>query len=244
MSGAMRSPEKLNQTLVDNRGYPRYIGYIETQRAGRYPANEDTHTMTTTKTKQELIAIAMAAIADDQAMDDKPARAVLEILEDGCDESVFGDMEDADETARETHAAILAGTYEGDEDADEIREMDVEFYVLDKMKEAVIDILNGYNVEERGSTVEVTVPGKSYKEWNAMSVDDAEEAAKDSLESYIDDCMDAKQVKELWEQGVTKEEWKEQAMRADGYAHCIGTYDGNAEEFDNGGETWCWFRRN
>lgn len=79
-------------------------------------------------------------------------------------------------------------------------------------------------------------------EYRVMNDDDADMAWDESLEEYIDDCLE---MPDWIRPFFDRDKWKEEAKH-DGRGHCLSGYDGNEDEDEEevNGERYYIFRVN
>ena len=107
---------------------------------------------------------------------------------------------------------------------------------FDSIDEALEDLLDSEIAESSGCMYGY---GEAYKadgcEWVVLTDEDADAAWDESLDNYIDDCLE---IPKNLEPYFDREKWKRDA-RMDGRAHSLGHYDGQEHEvsLEVGGKT-------
>lgn len=75
-------------------------------------------------------------------------------------------------------------------------------------------------------------------EYRVLDDDEREDAYEESLENYLDECVEG-----AGEVHFDREGWKKDA-RMDGAGHFLASYDGNENEYHGGGGSWFLYRVN
>jgi len=83
-------------------------------------------------------------------------------------------------------------------------------------------------------------------EWLVLENEEADQLAKEQLESYVDDCI-LHEIPEHYRSYFDADRWVLDALDSDGRGHVISSYDGNEEESycvdEHGCKTWVYIYR-
>lgn len=104
-----------------------------------------------------------------------------------------------------------------------------------------LDVPYGSISEKRGDTYDCD---EARGEWLVLTDDEREQAASNSLDSYIDECGLLDGVSDVVRDYFDRARWKEDALRSDGYGHTIGAYDGEEHEQQIDGVVYYIYRVN
>lgn len=127
--------------------------------------------------------------------------------------------EGTEEGMRENWADYLNGLEDGDPD----NEMSFEDWL-----------------EDNGTEVDVEEYDERTSDWLVYTDSEADDAWDESLENYIDECLEIPQsIRNYFD----RESWKSDA-RMDGRGHSLSGYDGNECEQEVNGTTYYLYRQN
>jgi hypothetical protein len=95
-------------------------------------------------------------------------------------------------------------------------------------------------LDDNGTEVDVEEYDERTSDWLVYTDSEADDAWDESLENYIDECLEIPQSMRNY---FDRESWKSDA-RMDGRGHCLSGHNGHEEEQQVNGTTYYLYRQN
>lgn len=128
--------------------------------------------------------------------------------------------------------------WEGDES--EYLEKWEEYRKETENNEVSLTFENWLSIDDNGTEVDVEEYDERSSDWLVYTDSEADDAWDESLENYIDDCLE---IPASMRNYFDRESWKSDA-RMDGRGHCLSGYNGHEEEQQVNGTTYYLYRQN
>lgn len=128
--------------------------------------------------------------------------------------------------------------WEGDES--EYLEKWEEYRKETENNEVSLTFENWLSIDDNGTEVDVEEYDERSSDWLVYTDSEADDAWDESLENYIDDCLE---IPASMRNYFDREAWKYDA-RMDGRGHCLSGYNGHEEEQQVNGTTYYLYRQN